>query len=354
MLSARTWIAKFDARIAVAARARLRRWMPACFFVAGFAFDALTLGGEINPLALMAVCGWAMGAALAFFLQAREFLVRFERWIALLLHLCLGSLFSALAVLYFRSAGHLFSLLIVAALGMLMLWNEFGNRERRQRELLWGIYCVSLVMLFNVMLPYLLGSVRPVWFYVSTAAAVALIWALKFLANVPITTVRTASAVALMLAVAYPLGLIPPVPLVMESSLVGTDFKKSAGQYLCQVEPRALIERVGLRRPTVHRAKGEAVYVLSAVSAPPGAQASLEHRWRRSTEDGWKTTDTLKMEVRGGRKGGWRFYSRKRNTTPGLWRVETALVGGAVLGYETFIIAQPGAEQTVVKFEQAL
>ncbi|MFU8802761.1 MAG: DUF2914 domain-containing protein [Bradymonadaceae bacterium] len=319
---------------------RVKRWAPLSLFVGGFLFDVVTLGAEINPKALLAVCGYALVVPFFFVMRAKSWAMNYQRWFTGALHLAIGSLFSALAVLYFRSAGQFFTSIIVIALFTAMVWNEFARRDDSQRELLWGIYCVSLVMLFNFLWPYIIGSVRPLWFYVSTLSAVGLIWGLKVVARVPVKTVRTATAIAALLAVLYPLGWIPPVPLVMENSLVGTSFKRADGEYTVTVEPQGLVTRIGLKTPTLHRAGREPVYVLTAISAPKRATAELEHRWQHKGPDGWTTTDVMSIKISGGRQRGWRAYSFKRNMQPGRWKVQTALVGGAILGSENFELVE--------------
>lgn len=318
----------------------MRRWLPLCLFVGGFVLDAVTLSGEVAPLALAAVGLYALLVAMALVLRGRGLLVRFERWVTLGLHLGLGSLFSALSVLYFRSSGDFFAFVVVLVLFALMVFNEFARRDDSQRELLWGIYCVSLVMLLNFGLPHLVGSVKPVWFYVSSAVAVALVLGLRVAAAVPLKTVRSALAAAVLLVALYPLGLIPPVPLVMENSLVGVNFRKDAGEYSCEVETPGRFERLPFVAHRVHRERGQALYVLTAISAPRDAVARLEHRWSRKGDEGWTLTDTIPIAITGGRKAGWRAYSFKRNIVPGIWRVETALVGGAVLGAQVFVVEE--------------
>jgi hypothetical protein len=333
---------------------RLKRWAPVSFFVGGFLLDVFTLGGEVNPKALLVVCAYALVIPFIFIARAKSWALRHQRWFTAALHLCIGSLFSALVVLYFRSAELLLTSLIVCGLFAAMVWNEFARRDDSQRELMWGIYCVSLIMLFNFLLPWVLGSVRALWFYVSTASAVGLIWGLWWLARVPLNTVRMATGFALCLAALYPMGWIPPVPLVMENSLVGTGFQKSNGQYTVQVEEQALASRLGLKQTVQHRVGREPIYVLTAVSAPARATAELEHRWSRKGPDGWTRTDAIPIRIQGGRKGGWRAYSFKRNLEPGRWKVETALVGGAVLGRHVFALVDVDGDTAVVRVPRDL
>lgn len=324
----------------------VQRWTPMSLFVGGFGIDAWTLGREVDLRALGLVCVYVLLIPLCFAVLGRA---THEKWLkgaSLALHFALGALFSALVVLYFRSAGQFITMLIVMVLFGIMVWNEFSSRARRQFELLWGIYGVSAVMLLNFLLPYALGSVRAVWFYISLAVGMGWVLGVRRLLGARgwRTSVPTLGF-ALVLGVLYPLGLIPPVPLVQEGAVVGLNFEKTEGRYQVLGERPTLLERVGLRERVVARADGEPVTVVVAVSAPSRAVANLEHRWRRRTDEGWVTTDTIPITIRGGRDEGWRFYSRKQNIPDGLWRVETALKGGAVLGYETFEVRAISEEE---------
>ncbi|WP_233497086.1 DUF2914 domain-containing protein [Lujinxingia litoralis] len=315
----------------------VQRWAPMSLFVGGFGLDAWTLGRDVDLKALALVCIYVLLIPVCFGVLTHVTHEKVKRGASLALHFALGALFSALVVLYFRSAGQLITMLIVLVLFAAMVWNEFSSRARQQFELLWGIYGASAVMLLNFLLPYALGSVRALWFYLSLVLGMGwVLGARRLLGARGWRTLAPTASFALVLGVLYPLGVIPPVPLVTEGAVVGVDFEKSQGLYQVMAERPGLLEKVGVTSPEVLRGPGEPVTVVVAVSAPPQATAQLEHRWRRRTDEGWETTDVIPIAIRGGRKEGWRFYSRKKNLPDGQWRVETALKGGAVLGYETF------------------
>jgi hypothetical protein len=332
----------------------MRRWLPFAFFVGGFFFDVLTLGRMVTTANLMVVCGYALGVAICLLVRSRALPEKWVRWLGFALHFCLGSLFSALVVVYFKSAGELYTLVVVAALFGAMVWNEFANWDDSQLHLLWAIYCVSLVMLFNFVVPHLTGSISAWWFYISSALGVAAIIGLCVLSRLKLRTVRVACASAVVLVLLYTLNLVPPVPLVMKNSLVGTDFQKQDGEYTALVEEPSLCARAGLVDATVGWQPGEHVAVLTAIFAPSGIEVDMEHRWYRHVDGAWSQTDTIGFHMRGGRKNGWRMWSRKRHLQPGRWRVETALEDGAVLGYETFVVVEADPDTEPADTRQAL
>jgi hypothetical protein len=340
---------------------KYRPWFPFAFFVGGFVFDVLTLGRVVTMLNLAVVSVYALGVAICLVvlprLQADEPESeepadpahsklgtvepnKWARWMSFALNFCLGSLFSALVVVYFRSAGEWLTLLTVLGLFGAMIWNEFSHWDDSQRHLLWAIYCVSLVMLLNFLVPHLVGSLSPLWFYLSSAAGVGLIWGLCWLAGHSFRTVRVATVAGVVLVGLYTAKLVPPVPLVMKNSLVGADFKKADGEYTCLADEQGFLTDIGLDTPTVVWKPGGHVAVLTAIFAPKDVEADMEHRWSREVDGDWVHTDTIPFHLRGGRKDGWRMWSRKQRIVPGKWRVETAVKDGAVLGHETFWVEE--------------
>lgn len=318
--------------------ARARRWAPFVAFVCGFVFDSVTLGTEVSELDLYLVTFYGTMALAMIVVRSFElpqWLLRYSGWA---LQFCLGGSLSAVVVLYFKSTGQLASYLFVGAVFFAMIVNELAHRDEPQRKLVWAMWCVSAAMLTNFVVPHVVGDVSWIYFYASVAAAVAVILVVRKLAKAPWATVRPALASATILAFAWLAGVVPPVPLVMKNTLVCTDFVKA--EYSCAVEAPSLWARLQLTAPMVTLDEDDAAHYLTAVFAPRGVDAIVLHRWYRETEDGWKQTDEMSFRMTGGRKGGWRFWSRKRYATPGLWRVETALQGGGVLAYETFEVVR--------------
>lgn len=358
---------------------RARRALPFGFFVGGFLFDALTLGRLVTFANLLVVGLYAVGAAICLVILGRfspaltpvippredggaegqglseGALVdaprppntesKWLRGVKFGLNFCLGSLFSALVILYFKSAGGWLTFLTVSLLFAGMVFNEFARLGESQRHLSWGIFCVSLVMLLNFVLPHLMGSISAWWFYISTAVAIGLVWALNRLAGNHFRMIRSALGAAGVLVLLFIMGWVPPVPLVLKHSLVGRDYKKVDGEYSCLVDQQTLLSRAGLSAPRVSWAEGEQVDMLTAIFAPRGIEVDMEHRWYQKVDGAWAQTDTIPFHIRGGRQKGWRMRSAKRNLAPGLWRVETALAGGTALGHQTFRVEIAGEER---------
>jgi hypothetical protein len=306
------------------------------YFACGVVFDAVTLGRELSIWMLSYVFAYALGVAVCMVIRARRWLEGWRDWVDGALHFCLGATFSALVVLYFRSATYLWSWLTVGLLVGVMVWNEYAAKGRPRRSLVWGVYAASLVMLLNFLLPFAFGTIASFWFYASLALAMGGLYGLRRVAQIPSLSLAASGVFTGLLAVLYLAGAIPPVPLVMRQNIACVNGQVSGGEYLCEGEPTGSLVRWGLASPRVRYEPGERVSVLSAVSAPDGISATLEHRWARWEGDAWKRYDTIEVQMTGGRDSGWRFYSYKRSVKPGRWRVTTAVPDGRVVGYLRF------------------
>lgn len=312
----------------------VRPYAPFVAFGAGFAFDSITLGRRVTQLDLYLVSGYSLFALVGVLLREVSLPAWGTRGATLLMQFCLGGALSALVVLYFKSTGSPLSFILMLALFVTMVGNEYMHRdEPPRREYVLALWVVAAAMLANFVVPHIVKSVSALWFYVSVAAAVGVLITLKFLFRFPWGELRFALPTAGLLTLLWILGFVPPVPLVYKNNLVCTDFNKK--EYSCSVDEPSILQRLGITNTTVHT--DNAVYCLTAVFAPLQVEVTMQHRWYRYTDDGvWKQTDDMEFEMRGGRKDGWRFWSRKRRIKPGLWKVETALKDGPVLGYEKF------------------
>ncbi len=340
---------RLDERFRLSERwATVRPYLPFIAFGCGFLFDSVTLGRRVSRLDLYLVSAYGILAFIALAIRELELTDRLRRVVSFALQFCLGGSLSALVVLYFRSTGHLFTLLFVLALFVSMVVNELLHAdEEPPRDYVWAIWVVSATMLANFVVPHIVGSVSAVWFYLSAAVALGLLLLVRWLAKVPWRSMRLTIGAALGLVLFWVLGFIPPVPLVYKNNLVCTDFIKA--EYSCRVDDPGWKQKLGVAPTTV---TGRPVYCLTAVFAPLGVDVEVKHHWYREVDGEWEQTDDMSFEMRGGRKEGWRFWSRKRNAQPGIWKVETALSGGAVLGYEKFEVRE--ASDDVSKHRQKL
>lgn len=329
---------------------QLRRFYPLAAFLGGFAWDALTIGQRVRVIDLWRFGAFLLGAGLLVFWLAargrRQHVAPPEtegwrgrladlRWQApyLLLQFFFGGIFSALFILYFKSAGHLGTWLMAALLGALLVANEFvGKQYGRRFTLTWALFALNAILLFNFALPHAVGSLHPLWFYASTAAGIILTHALWRLVPGQPGRIFPAWAVSAVLLLAWRLDMIAPVPLVKQDLAVGHDFSQQSGRYVLQVEPAPAWQFWRDQAPTVRLAAGERLYGVSAVFAPRGVTAGLEHRWEIHEATGWRLVYRNAFQSTGGRERGFRGYSWVLSPPPGEWRFIVATQDGRTIG----------------------
>ncbi len=330
----------------------LRRFYPVAAFLGGFVWDALTIGQRVRSVDLWQLGFFLLGAGvLILWLCSREARKRAApgaapgsravladlRWQApyLLLQFFFGGIFSALFILYFKSAGHLGTWLTALVLASLLVANEFAGkrvvRDGQRFTLVWALFALNAILLFNFALPHALGSVHATWFYVSTAAGILLahlLW--RFSPGQP-GRIAPAWMLAVAMLCAWRLDMIAPVPLVRQALAVGQEFSQADGRYALKVEAAPAWQFWADQSATVHLGEGEKLYGVAAIFAPLGVSAALEHRWEHQEGSGWRQVYRGRFQSIGGRERGFRGYSWVSNPQPGEWRFIVATQDGRTI-----------------------
>jgi hypothetical protein len=347
----------------------LRRLYPLLAFLGGFTWDALTIGQRIRVVDFWRLGIFLLGAALlALWLARREALGRAPpapaatlrgrlaslAWQApyLLLQFFFGGIFSALFILYFKSSGHLGTWLTASFLAALLVGNEFaGNRYGQRFTLTWTLFALNAILLCNFALPHALGSLQPLWFYASTVAGATLTHILRWLAPGRPGRIGPSWALAVVLMLAFRLDMIAPVPLVKRQLAAGQDFVQASGRYSLQVERAAWWQWWREQAEIVHVPEGGRLYGLSAVFAPLGVTADLEHRWEFREQNGWRLVYRRPFTTTGGRDRGFRGYSWVLNPPPGDWRFVVATQDGRTIDILRLQVERgtPAASEVLVR-----
>ncbi len=332
----------------------LRFFYPVIAFFFGFITDAITLGQRVKVMDFWRLGAYLAGAAVfAWWLAWRYWHEReppapgkswrghAERlvWMApyLLVQVFFGGIFSALFILYFKSSGHLGTWLTAAVLGALLVANEFaGDRYGRRFTLTWSLFALNAILLCNFVLPYLAGSLDPRWFFVSTAAGAALAHTVRWLSPGRPGRIGPAWGIAVVLLLAWIFGMIAPVPLVKRDMAVGHDFEQIADRFVLRVEAAPPWNFWSDQAAVVHVPEGGRLYGVSAVFAPRGVTADLEHRWEVLEAGGWRLVYRNRFHSTGGRERGFRGYSWVLSPKPGEWRFIVGTQDGRTIGVTSF------------------
>lgn len=207
-------------------------------------------------------------------------------------------------------------------LAAVLVGNEFLESEYKRFTLSWSMFGLCAMLLFNFALPFILGSINAVWFYLSTLLGAGLAFFLYKKTPQHLGSIKPVGAIAVLLMIAYAIDMIPPVPLVKRDVAVAFELEKASGRYqlMQQASPWWMVWRE--TSDQLEMVAGQRVYCFSSVFAPPGLAAKLYHRWQYyDKKQGWITQSHIGFELSGGRYEGFRGYTYKNNLAEGDWRV---------------------------------
>ncbi len=329
-------------------------YFPAMFFFGGFAWDALTIGRSVTAPDLFIFSGYLLGAGLILFSISRPSFILADtaklpmrlHWLYasrlpyFLLQFLFGSVLSALFILYFKSANHWLAWLLSLLLAAMLVANEFLESEYRRFTLSWALFGFCAMLLFNFMLPFLLGSIHAAWFYLSTIlGAFAAYWLYKLTPN-HLGSIAPVWAIAAMLMLAYAIDMIPPVPLVKRDVAVAYALNKVNGEYQLSQQKSAWWVFWRKTSDDLQITPGQRVYCFSSVFAPAGLKTRLYHRWQIYTKKhGWVTASHIGFGLSGGRYNGFRGYTYKQNLSAGDWRVRVETENEKTIAVHEFTIS---------------
>jgi hypothetical protein len=321
----------------------VRPWVPAVFFIGGFAWDALTLGRAIKPTDLFILLGYLVGAVVILVALGRGVEFRGSQYLNSVLQFFFGGIFSALFIFYFLSSSTLPGYLVVVGLAALLIGNEFLESAYGELTLSWVFFTLSAIMFFNFALAHLFRSIATFWFYLGTLIALLLVLLLRRIASREAASVKPSIAVAAVMLLLHAFNAIPPVPLVKKQMLIAHDMRRTPEGYVARVESPGW--RVWRTSSVVfHRTGNERVYCFTSVFVPTGITTTIRHRWELYDEkrDKWTTTSLVPFRISGGRQTGYRGYTYKQNVVPGRWRVTAESESGAAIGIVEFTLVEGG------------
>ncbi|HYE60099.1 MAG TPA: DUF2914 domain-containing protein, partial [Candidatus Kapabacteria bacterium] len=272
----------------------------------------------------------------------------------LLIQFLFGALLSGSFIFYWFSGALVVSWPFIILIVVLMVGNDVFRHYYLRPVIQMSIYFFILFSLFSIVVPYLFNSLSP-WLFVmagvgSTACIALYMWLLSRVVPgmwekriqffIPI-----ASIVVLMNGF-YFLNVIPPIPLSIRDAGVYHMVERQGSEYRLTGEKESWWERF-MPGMTIHVTPGDPVYVYTAIFAPSDLNINIVHRWQYYNEkqQAWISVNKLSFSLTGGRREGFRGFSRKTAVQPGKWRVYVETTRGQVLGRLSFQIVHADEEQ---------
>lgn len=335
-----------------------KKYGPVIFFMGGFIWDSLTLGR---------IDGWYSNTVLFFYLISltlslyifnlaedgyweNTFLEPYLDYAPYAVQFFLGGLSSAYVIFFFQSVSFTKTLVFFIILLLLLFGNEFLKHRISNKYLQFGAYFFVTFTFFIFFLPILFGFMNTFLFIFSGIAGLSVtIYLVRLVYRKSPSTredVNKKKLLALIFGIylfingCYYFNLIPPVPLSLQRGLVAYNVSKSGNTFEVTYEQSRFPNFWKSFRPTYYYSDSDSVFIYTSIFAPADLTQTVQHRWKWYDPDRerWNVTDTINYEVTGGREGGYRGYTFKRNIWPGLWVVDVTTGNGLVLGAIEFSI----------------
>ncbi len=345
---------------------RYERYYPIVSFVAGFAWDSLTLTriDRLSDNLIILLYLIALGALIVLTHLAEEgllngpaLLVTYQRWLPVGTQFFFGGVFSSYVVFYFKSAGLTKNLLFVLFLFLLLISNEFLEKRLANLKIQLSLYFLSVFAFCTFFLPVIF-KVMNNWMFalsgvISLLAVGLLFYFLRrmdgnFSGKRLYTQAAIVLGVYLLMNLLYFFNWIPPVPLSMKDGGVYHHVHKEQHVYHLTYEATPWYAFGRTIDDTYHYAPGDTVFCFVSVFAPTKLEKRIYHHWQfyDRRQQKWLTSDVLGYKISGGREGGYRGYTKKTHIRPGQWRIDVETAEKKILGRIAFEV-QPKEAQSI-------
>jgi hypothetical protein len=258
----------------------------------------------------------------------------------------LGSLFSAYAVFYWKSASFTGTAVFFCLLVALLVGNEFIRDRLSNLQLLLALYALVTCSFFTFFLPVVTGWMNMGVFMMGvvfsglvTSRLVELLYRGKPAWSKKEAAVAAAPAFGVLCVVVllYLVNWIPPVPLSMKFGGVFHEVRKAGERFELAYQKHWLQFWKHSDDPFP---ADEPVYCFTAVFAPVRLETTIYHHWysRPDKTGAFSPVDRIPIRIQGGREGGYRAYTFKQGLVAGDWRVDVETEDGRVLGRVRFTV----------------
>jgi len=275
--------------------------------------------------------------------------IKYKNWYPNIIQFFFGGLFSAYVVYYFQSSSITKNWLFLLFLVGMLVGNEFVKKRLNNITFTFIFYYLATFSFFIFYLPVLFESINA-WLFilsgvVSSCFIAGLIYLLykkmgeKIKAELKSISIILGS-IYLIFNLLYFTNLIPPVPLSLKDAGIYHNITRVEDGYKLSFEKGAWYEPFKESDDDFHHKLGDLVYCFASVFAPTDLNTQIYHHWQiyNEKQDEWLTTDRTNYKINGGRDGGYRGYTSKKNVQPGLWRIDVETEREQLLGRISFEI----------------
>jgi len=345
---------------------KYERFIPIISFFAGFTWDSFTLNriDQFMDSMILFLYLMLLGVSIVFMVLVDKGVVntpiikKYSEWFPAVIQFFIGGLFSTYVVFYFQSASFTRTSLFLILLVGLLVANEFLHNKLKNLFLLLSLYFLAGFSFFIFFLPVVFKIMSIYMFLLSGLVSLGILFFILHLFRkygVFESIIELKHYYALIIGIYifinifYFLNWIPPVPLSMKSAGIYHHVHRSGDYYILKHEEPRWYQVFKSDDSDFYYSEGDSVFCYAAVFAPTNLTEKIYHQWQMYSEkkSEWVTSDKRGYELRGGREGGYRGYTLKKNISPGEWRVNIITEDDLLLGTINFDIITDNARKRV-------
>jgi hypothetical protein len=336
-----------------------QRFIPLISFFAGFTWDSLTITriDEVSDNLIIGFYLVLLGILIILTLKSeqnkleRPLLIKYSHWFPNGIQFFMGGLFSAYVVFYFKSASFTKTSIFLGLLILLLIGNEFLKNKLTNTYLLISLYFLAAFSFFIFFIPVITGYMNFFTFIAGSLAGLLLPFLiLYYLYRMSLISSKRnyqkhlglIGGIYIIMIIFHSLNLIPPVPLAMKDAGIYHHASKndSTNTYILKHEKPHWYQFFKNDDDVFHYQENDTVFCFASVFAPTRLTEEIAHKWQfySGSRGEWIVTDRTVYRLTGGRDGGYRGYTFKKNVEMGEWRVDIVTDDDQILGRINFEI----------------
>lgn len=330
------------------------------FFAGGFTWDSLTLGNIDGWYSNLVLFTYLCCLTVTIYIYNRTddnawegtTLGPYVTYAPYAIQFFLGGLCSAYVIFFFQSVSLTKTLVFFLLLVVLLFSNEILRNRISNKYLQFGAYYFVNFTFFTFFIPILVGAMNTFWFIISgllslasTFCLIVFIYGRSPSTRQEIQKLRLGSlslGIYFFINICHYFNLIPPVPLSLQDGIVAYNVQKQEGDFKVTYEQAPTHLFWKSFDNTFEHSPGDTVFVYTSIFAPTNLEVEALHHWQwfNQQTESWQTSDSISIDVLGGRRGGFRGYTFKENVLSGHWKVDVITREGLVLGLLKFKIRE--------------
>ncbi len=350
-------------------------YTPIAFFFGGITFDSLTLtridrlqdnlllllyvsllGALIILIGRMQLTSFPAISAAGSTWSLPNLIEKAKPFFVPALHFLFGSLFSAYAIVYSKSASLNGSAVFLGVIVIMLVVNEFLHKRLTSVKLLMTLYALVTFSFFTFFFPVITGRMNTGIFLLGVGVSIAVVLKVVHLiyqyvpnqsTRGPLYTSIPAVGVIIVFTIFYFLNWIPPVPLSLKFAGMYHHVERVDGDFRLTYNEGRWYEFFKESEDTL--TAGESAYCFTAVFAPVNLDKTIYHHWQyrpfssdeTQPERPFTTTDRIPITISGGREEGYRSYTMKQKVDPGDWLINVETDDGKIIGTVSFQVNEP-------------